>query len=126
MKRAEMVRQGADLFFQAENSLEKTLSELMYFGHHLGKMRMDSNLSMVIGQDQFQRVGKVISLLTDVRGEMVDLHGSLDNLKTQLGCRTVATGTNDDKGFGEGGGDSGGGGITNTGVTPMVGRRTAA
>jgi hypothetical protein len=122
MKRADMVRQGAELFFQAETSLEKTLSEIMFFGHQLGQMRMDSNLSMVIGQDQFSRVGKLISLLTDARGEMVDLHGSLNDLKAQLGCRTVALGTNEDKfGPNEHPEDTG---MVHT--FPVVGERTAA
>ncbi len=123
MKRADMVRQGAELFFQAETSLEKTLSEVMFFGHQLGQMRLDSNLSMVIAQDQFSRVGKLIGLLTEARSEMVDLHGSLDSLRTQLGCRTVAVGNGEDK-FGPTEEGAGGGAVHN--LRPVVGARATA
>jgi hypothetical protein len=101
MKRAEMARRGAEQLFQAENAVEVALCEVTALASTLGRMRLESNLSMVIGQDAMGALVETITMLSNARGAMVKAHGALDSVKTQIGCKTVASG-NGDKGTGGG------------------------
>ena len=92
MKRAEMARRGAAQLFQAENAIESALCEVTALTSTLGRMRLESNLSMVIGQDAMGALVETITMLSNARGAMVKAHGALDTVKTQMGCGAVATG----------------------------------
>jgi hypothetical protein len=92
MKRAEMARRGAEQLFQAENAVEAALCEVTALASNLGRMRLESNLSMVIGQDAMGALVETITMLSNARGAMVKAHGALDDVKTRIGCGAVATG----------------------------------
>jgi hypothetical protein len=98
MKRADIVRLGAENLITAEDAVEQALCETMTLASNLGRMRMDAKISVVVGQDAMAALSEAITALTHARGAMVRAHGHLDDVKTQIGCRTVAVGTLIDKG----------------------------
>ncbi|WP_443747870.1 hypothetical protein [Asticcacaulis solisilvae] len=98
MKRAEMARRGAEQLIQAENAVEAALCEVTALASTLGRMRLESNLSMVIGQEAMGALVETITMLSNARGAMVKAHGALDTVKTQIGCGAVAGGTWDKTG----------------------------
>jgi len=97
MKRTEMARHGAEQLINAENAVETALCEVAALASNLGRMRLDSNLSMVVGQEAMGALVETITLLSNARGAMVRAHGALDEVKTRIGCGAVAVG-NLDKG----------------------------
>ena len=124
MKRAEMARRGAEQLFQAENAIEAALCEVTSLTSTLGRMRLESNLSMVVGQEAMGALVETITMLSNARGAMVKAHGALDGVKTQIGCGAVAVGQGDKDGSGAG---TGGTGVTGAaGFSVVRNGRTAA
>lgn len=95
MKRADMVRTGAAQLMLAEEALERALVETSSLGVLLGQLRLQSGISMVVGQDAFDEIASTITGLTAARRSMVRAHERLDQVKTKIGCRTVAGGALD-------------------------------
>ena len=95
MKRADMVRSGAKQLITAENAVENALSEVAALASTLGRMRLESDMSMMYGQDAMTALVESMSMLSNARGAMIKAHGALDEVKTQMGCRTVMEGTGD-------------------------------
>ncbi len=98
MKRRDMVLEGAQQLITAENAVENALCEVAHLAGNLGRMRIDSNLSAVLGQDAMSAVAEAITLLTGARGAMVRAHGHLNDVKTKIGCGAVLDGGLQDKG----------------------------
>lgn len=92
MKRADMARRGAEQLITAENAVEAALCEVTALTSTLGRMRLESNLSMVIGQEAMGALVETITMLSNARGAMVKAHGALDTVKTQIGCGAVSAG----------------------------------
>lgn len=92
MKRADMARKGAEQLINAENAVELALCEVTALTSTLGRMRLDSNLSMVIGQEAMGALVESITMLSNARGAMVKAHGALDGVRTQIGCGAMAVG----------------------------------
>ncbi len=97
MKRTDMVRNGAEQLIVAENTIESAICEVAELVSKLGRMRMDSNLSAVIGQEAMDGLAETFASLSSARGAIVRVHGHLDTVKTQIGCGAMAVGTGDDK-----------------------------
>ncbi|MBW8733365.1 MAG: hypothetical protein JF571_03470 [Asticcacaulis sp.] len=87
-----MARKGAEQLINAENAVELALCEVTALTSTLGRMRLDSNLSMVIGQEAMGALVESITMLSNARGAMVKAHGALDGVKTQIGCGAVSLG----------------------------------
>ena len=98
MKRAEMVVAATEELVDAENAVGAALAKVARFAGSLEDMRIQSKLSAVIGQAALVEVFKAATLLTEARGAMVMAHGHLDDVKTRIGCRTVAGSNGTDKG----------------------------
>ncbi len=92
MKRIDMVRSGAKQLITAENAVESALCEVTALASTLGRMRLESDMSMVYGQEAMSALVESITLLSNARGAMIKAHGALDTVKTQMGCRTVMDG----------------------------------
>lgn len=92
MKRADMVRVGAEQLINAEKAVETAFSQVTALATSLSGMRLDANLSMGVGRDAMKSITSSIHLLGAVREEMIDAHQHLDTVKTQIGCRTVMVG----------------------------------
>ena len=95
MKRADMARNGAAKLIKAENAVEAALSEVTGLVSTLGQMRLESNLSMVVGQDAMDHLVASITMLSGARGSMIKAHKHLDTVKSQIGCGAVAMGALD-------------------------------
>ncbi len=93
MKRADMVRYGAQTLFEMENAIDLALHQSANLIGELTRMRLDANVSAVVGQDAMTSAAAVLTKLTEARQAMVHTHKTLDEVKDQLGCRTVAVGT---------------------------------
>jgi len=97
MKRVDMVRSGAKQLITAENAVENALCEVAALASSLGRMRLESDMSMVYGQEAMSALVESITLLSNARGAMIKAHGALNDVKTQMGCRTVMEGQSGDK-----------------------------
>ncbi len=97
MKRMDMVRHGAQQLVVAENAVESAICEAASLVSLLGRMRMDSKLSAVVGQEVMTALTDSLTLLSNARGAMVRAHGHLDGVKTQIGCGAMAAGTGETK-----------------------------
>ncbi|WP_163284174.1 hypothetical protein, partial [Enterobacter hormaechei] len=76
----------------AEEAVERALMETAALGSLLGRLRIEGGLSAVIGQDAFEEIAETISGLTKARRSMVNTHAHLNDVRCQIGCRTVAVG----------------------------------
>ena len=97
MKRVDMVRNGTKQLITAENAVENALCEVAALASTLGRMRLESDMSMVYGQDAMSALVESISLLSNARGAMIKAHGALNDVKSQMGCRTVMEGDTPNK-----------------------------
>ncbi|MDC7683496.1 hypothetical protein PQU92_09430 [Asticcacaulis sp. BYS171W] len=97
MKRADMVRQGAEELFMSEDAVEHALALTANLASSLSRMRVNSQLSAVIGQEAVSSVAEAVMALSNARGALVKAHGALKDVQTQIGCRTVAYGTQYEK-----------------------------
>jgi hypothetical protein len=98
MKRTEMVRSGAQMLVRAEDDIDTALRSTSELVVGLSGIRLESDLSAVLGHDAFESLAEAVALLTKARGAMVKTHGHLNDVKTRIGCATVADGTTKDKG----------------------------
>ncbi|ESQ90372.1 hypothetical protein ABAC460_09460 [Asticcacaulis sp. AC460] len=87
-----MVRYGAEQLFNAENAIELALCQSATLISELSRMRMESRMSAVVGQDVLDSAADVIIKLTAARRAMVLTHEHLNGVKVQIGCGAVATG----------------------------------
>lgn len=90
-----MVRHGAAQLIDAENAVEAALCKVAGLITTLGEMRLNANLSTVIGQEAMDALAASTVKLAEARGTMIVAHNGLNGVKTQIGCRTVAAGTLD-------------------------------
>ena len=93
MKRADMVRYGAEQLFNAENAIDLAICQSAVLLSELSRMRMESKLSGVIGQGAMDSAAEAITALTSARNAMVRAHGELDLVKVQIGCGAVSVGS---------------------------------
>ncbi len=92
MKRADMVRSGTKQLITAENAVENALSEVAALASTLGRMRLESDMSVMYGQEAMSALVESITMLSNARGAMIKAHGALNDVKAQMGCRTVMEG----------------------------------
>ncbi len=93
MKRSDMVVAGADRLFATEDAVDKALTETGELIATLTRLRVSGNVSGVFGQDAMDAIMDGATALNLARGHFVRAHGRLDEVKTQLGCRTTMSGT---------------------------------
>jgi hypothetical protein len=90
-----MVRSGTKQLITAENAVENALCEVAALASTLGRMRLESDMSMMYGQDAINALVESITMLSNARGAMIRAHSHLDQVKTKMGCRTVMEGGDD-------------------------------
>jgi len=95
MKRVDMVRSGTKQLITAENAVENALCEVAALASTLGRMRLESDMSMMYGQEAMSALVESITMLSNARGAMIKAHGALTDVKAQMGCRTVMQGGDD-------------------------------
>lgn len=97
MRKADMVRANAQQLFVAEDAIETALSEVGKLAYMLSDSRVKTRLSAVVGQKAIDRLATLYHRLSVARGEVVELHHSLDEIKTQIGAGAVAMGGDNGK-----------------------------
>ncbi len=93
MKRTEMVDAGADRLFATEDAVDKALSETGELLATLMRLRVTGNVSGTFGQNAVDAIVNGAAALSTARNHFIQVHGHLDLIKTQLGCRTHMIGT---------------------------------
>jgi hypothetical protein len=78
--------------FEAEAAVDLALVSLAKLQATLPQARVTANLSAVVGQDVMEQVGHTLSTVIGIRRDMVEVHGRLDELKTDIGLREMAMG----------------------------------
>lgn len=93
MKRSDMVTAGADRLFATEDAVDKALSETGELLATLTRLRITGNISGTFGQKALDAILNGATALNTARSHFVSAHSHLDEVKTQLGCRTLLIGT---------------------------------
>lgn len=97
MQRKEMVLQGAKQLRVAENTIETAFCDVADLASQLGRMRLNANMSAVVGQDVIDELAQTMAILAQARGSIIKVHGHLNEVKNHMGCATVAVGQEEDK-----------------------------
>ncbi|MDP1738414.1 MAG: hypothetical protein Q8L23_13360 [Caulobacter sp.] len=95
MKRKILGHQVADQLFAAEAAIDRALSAVATLTAMLPTMRVEANLSAVVGQSVFERSCQTIAALTEARRGIVDTHHALTEVQRQIGLGAVALGGED-------------------------------
>ena len=99
MKRTELVLRGTEQLRATENTIASGICETANLMSMLERMRMDSKLSAVIGQEAMTELAQTLTILAGARASIIRVHGHLDDVKTRIGCGTFMGGpADDDKG----------------------------
>jgi hypothetical protein len=78
--------------FESEAAVDQALVSLARLQASLPEARRIANLSPVMGQDVVAQISRTMASLVQVRGTVVDVHGKLDEIKTDIGLREMAMG----------------------------------
>ncbi|ESQ92577.1 hypothetical protein ABENE_08030 [Asticcacaulis benevestitus DSM 16100 = ATCC BAA-896] len=87
-----MAREGAEQLIVAERAVDTAFIEVTALMNLLCRRRLESNLAMSVGRDAMAKLVSSINNLQAVRDDMIDTHEHLNDVKTQIGCRTVMVG----------------------------------
>ncbi len=82
----------AQSLFTAEEANDAALARVAELNATLVTARSEADLSAVVGQDAFEVAASTFAALARARTDIVETHKRLDEAKTQIGLRTVATG----------------------------------
>lgn len=93
VKRTDMVRRGTQRLFTAENSIEQALRDVAGLTSDLSDMRLSGNLSVMFGQNAVTALADIMTSLADARGQIINVHKALNEVKTGIGCGAMADGT---------------------------------
>ncbi len=97
MKRRDMVAFGTEQLIISENSVEQALSDTAGLASSLSRMRVDSSLSILHGQDAMREVSNAIKALTKARGALCRAHEHLVTVRTNIVGRDEFTGGDEGK-----------------------------
>ena len=80
---------------RAEAAIDAALRETAELVGLLPSLRLDANLSAVIGQDAVEDLGETLAHILSARRTIIRAHGGLQTVREQIGCRTVSVGVTD-------------------------------
>ncbi|WP_158918629.1 hypothetical protein [Caulobacter sp. S45] len=95
MKRSEAVLEAAHFLHTAEYAIDGAYGETAALATNLVKLRAAAGLSATVGQPALDAVTAAMNSLNAARAQILQAHGELAEVKTRMGCRTVATGGGD-------------------------------
>jgi hypothetical protein len=75
--------------FESEAAIDRALAAIARFQAALPEARIEVGLSAVVGQDVVERVARSLAAMVRVRAAIVDVHGKLDDLKSDIGLREM-------------------------------------
>lgn len=97
MKRSEIVVAGGEQLLIVEDAVDTALGETGELISKLTRLRVANNMATAYGQDAMDAIIESAIRLNEARGAMVRAHSHLSDVRTQMGCATVAVGNNYDK-----------------------------
>lgn len=92
MKRTEAARAGAAKLMRAEAAIDAALRETAELMGLLPALRLETQLSAVIGQDAVANLGETLAHIVSARRTIIAAHGALSTVRTQIGCGSLASG----------------------------------
>jgi len=95
MKRIDAARAGAQKLMRAEAAIDAALRETAELMGLLPSLRLEANLSAVIGQAAVDDLGETLAHILSARRTIIRAHSSLQAVREQIGCRTVSVGEMD-------------------------------
>lgn len=75
--------------FESEATIDRALAAIARFQAVLPEARLEVGLSAVVGQDVVEQVARSLAAMVRVRAAIVDVHGKLDELKSDIGLREM-------------------------------------
>lgn len=95
MKRTEAVQQAGARLITAETAIDRAFEATARLAAELSQVRLETNMSATVGQEAFDELTDALAHIGRGRAAMVRAHGRLDEVRTRMGCRTVAAGGGD-------------------------------
>ncbi len=95
MKRTEAARAGAEKLMRAEAAIDAALRETAELMGLLPSLRLEARLSAVIGQQAVANLGETLAYIVSARRTIIEAHGALNTVRTQIGCGALAAGDMD-------------------------------
>jgi hypothetical protein len=78
--------------FETENLIDHLFSSAARLSGSIPEARLSANLSGVMAQDVIESSAELLAAVATVRSIAIRMHGQLDELKTDIGLRTVGMG----------------------------------
>jgi hypothetical protein len=78
--------------FKTECAIDELLACAARLSAALPQARISANLSGVMGQSAVESAAQLVSTIVSARGVAVTLHGQLNDLKNDMGLRTLGMG----------------------------------
>jgi hypothetical protein len=91
-ERVEAVEHVAARLFAAEAAIDHALAAAAELSAAMPQARSQAHLSGVVGQEAIECAAASLASLIEARGRMIAAHGALDQVKTEIGLRTLGFG----------------------------------
>ncbi|MBC7668757.1 hypothetical protein [Caulobacter sp. DWR2-3-1b2] len=95
MKRTDAARAGAEKLMRAEAAIDAALRETAELMGLLPSLRLEARLSAVIGQAAVANLGETLAYIVSARRTIIEAHGALNTVRSQIGCGALAMGDMD-------------------------------
>ena len=95
MKKSQAVLLTGASLITAERAIDTAFKATAQLAADMSHARLEANISAVVGQDAFDEICETLASLGRSRAALVRTHGRLDDVRTQIGCRTIAAGGED-------------------------------
>lgn len=93
-QRKEAAMKVAESLWAAENAIDVAFARAAELNGALASARCEAELSAIVGQDAFEGAAAALTAIAKARGELVETHRRLSEIKVQVGLRAVAIGDN--------------------------------
>ena len=90
--RLPAARRVATHLHDLERSMDDTIAKAAAMLSVLPEARMQAKLSATVGQDAFEGAASTLTRLVEARRDLVEMHGQLGQLQTDIGLRTHSMG----------------------------------
>jgi hypothetical protein len=91
-KRIEATQQVATQLFEAEAAIDAAIAATAKLTALMPEARANASISAVVGQEAMLQASQTLAALVAARQDIVNTHKALDEVKTDLGLRTMAMG----------------------------------
>jgi hypothetical protein len=82
----------AESLWAAEDAIDMAYARAAEFNGALASARCEAELSAIVGQDAFEGAAAALSAIAKARGELVETHRRLTEVKIQIGLRAMDIG----------------------------------